>query len=77
LRLPERGQGISWPRSHTHDTRRIAATTWAVHEPFNAAGVKDLLGDRSDRVIAQHYNFAGGIEASRKMANVLVSLKKA
>jgi integrase len=58
-----------------HDTRRIAATTWAVHDPVNAAGVKDLLGDRSDGVIAHHYNLASGIEASRKMANVVGKLK--
>ena len=49
-----------------HDTRRIAATTWAVHDPVNAAGAKDLLGDRSDRVFEQHYNLANGIQASRQ-----------
>lgn len=54
-----------------HDTRRIAATTWAVHDPVNAAGAKDLLGDRSDRVLAQHYNLASGIEASRRMAEIV------
>ena len=53
-----------------HDVRRIGVTTWAVHDPVNAAGAKDLLGDRSDRVIARHYNLASGIEASRQMARV-------
>jgi hypothetical protein len=28
-----------------------------------------------DRIIAQHYNFAGGIQVSRKMSNVQVNLK--
>lgn len=60
-----------------HDTRRIAATTWAIHDPVNAAGAKDLLGDRSDRVFQQHYNLANGIQASRAMADVLRRLKKA
>jgi hypothetical protein len=59
-----------------HDTRRIAATTWAVHDPVNAAGAKDLLGDRSDRVFAQNYNLASGIEASRAMAGIVVRLKR-
>jgi integrase/recombinase XerD len=59
-----------------HDARRIAATTWAVHDPVNAAGAKDLLGDRSDRVFAQHYNLASGIEASRAMADIVAVLKK-
>lgn len=54
-----------------HDTRRIGATTWAVHDPVNAAGAKDLLGDRSDRVFAQHYNLANGVEASRRMAEIV------
>jgi hypothetical protein len=53
------------------DTRRIGATTWAVHDPVNAAGAKDLLGDRSDRVFAQHYNLANGVEASRRMAEIV------
>lgn len=60
-----------------HDARRIAATTWVVHDPANAAGAKDLLGDRSDRVFAQHYNLASGIEASRKMAQIVSVLKLA
>ncbi|WP_421693940.1 hypothetical protein [Aestuariivirga sp.] len=51
-----------------HDTRRIAATTWAIHDPVNFAGAKDLLADRTDRVIAENYNLASGIEASRRMA---------
>lgn len=59
-----------------HDTRRIAATTWAVHDPVNAAGAKDLLGDRSDRVLAQHYNLATGIEASRKMSEIVAQLRQ-
>ena len=59
-----------------HDTRRIAATTWAIHDPVNAAGAKDLLGDRSDRVFEQHYNLASGIEASRAMSDFLERLKK-
>lgn len=58
-----------------HDTRRIAATTWAVHDPVNAAGAKDLLGDRSDRVFEQHYNLANGIQASRVMSDILERLK--
>ena len=58
-----------------HDTRRIAVTTWAVHDPVNAAGARDLLGDRSERTIAQHYNLASGIEASRAMAGGVAKLK--
>ncbi|WP_146255994.1 hypothetical protein [Aestuariivirga litoralis] len=58
-----------------HDTRRIGVTTWAVHDPVNAAGARDLLGDRSDRILAQHYNLASGIQASRNMAKVIGSLK--
>jgi integrase len=58
-----------------HDVRRVGVTTWAVHDPVNAAGAKDLLGDRSDRVIAQHYNLANGVEASRRMADLLQKLK--
>jgi integrase len=54
-----------------HDVRRIGVTTWAVHDPANAAGAKDILGDRSDRVVAQHYNLANGVEASRRMAEIL------
>ena len=42
---------------------------------LNAAGAKDLLGDRSDRVVAQHYNLASGVEASRRMATVVSRLK--
>ena len=59
-----------------HDTRRIAATTWTVHDPVNAAGAKDLLGDRSDRVFEQHYNLASGIEASRKMSEIVARLSQ-
>lgn len=59
-----------------HDVRRIGLTTWAVHDPVNAAGAKDLLGDRSDRVIAEHYNLASGIEASRAMARAVEELKR-
>jgi len=58
-----------------HDVRQIGLTTWAVHDPLNAAGAKDLLGDRSDRVVAQHYNLASGVEASRRMATVVSRLK--
>jgi integrase/recombinase XerD len=58
-----------------HDARRVGATTWAMHDPVNARGAKDLLGDRSDRVFAQHYNLANGIEASRRMAKLLSGLK--
>jgi hypothetical protein len=59
-----------------HDTRRIAATTWAIHDPVNAAGAKDLLGDRSDRVFDNHYNLASGIEASRNMSAIVAQLKQ-
>lgn len=59
-----------------HDTRRIGATTWAIYDPVNAAGAKDLLGDRSDSVFTQHYNLADGIEASRRMAEVLRTAAK-
>jgi hypothetical protein len=46
-----------------------------VHDPANAAGAKDLLGDRSNRVAAQHYNLANGVEASRAMAFLIGDLK--
>jgi len=59
------------PHLTLRDTRRIGATTWAVHDPLYAAGAKDLLGDRCDRVFAQHYNLANGVEASRRMAEVV------
>lgn len=58
-----------------HDLRRIGVTTWAVHDPVNAAGANDLLGDRSDRIVEQHYNVASGIEASRAMARMVGDLK--
>lgn len=58
-----------------HDTRRIGATTWAVYDPVNAAGAKALLGDRSDRIFTNHYNLANGIEASRKMSDVIAGLR--
>jgi integrase len=67
--------GLLNARLTLHDTRRIAATTWAVHDPANAAGAKDLLGDRSDRVFARHYNLASGIEASRAMAGIVRKLR--
>lgn len=59
-----------------HDTRRISATTWAIHDPANVAGAKDLLGDRSDRVFACHYNLASGIDASRLLAQINHRLKR-
>jgi hypothetical protein len=68
-------------RSHAvhltlQDTGRIGATTWAVHDPVNAAGAKDLLGDRSDRVFAPRYNLANGVEASRRMAALFGELRR-
>ena len=60
-----------------HDVRRVGVTTWCVHDPANAAGAKDLLADRSDRVIAQHDNLANGIKASRNMAEILNTLRRA
>mgnify|MGYP002375914785 CR=1 FL=1 len=60
-----------------HDARRVGVTTWCVHDPVNAAGAKDLLADRSNRVIAQHYNLANGIKASRSMAEILITLRQA
>ena len=48
-------------------------TTW--EEPVNAAGARDLLGDRSDRVVEQHHNLASGVEASRRIAKLLALLK--
>lgn len=58
-----------------HDVRRIGVTTWVVHDPENAAGAKDLLGDRSDRVITDHYNLANGVDASRRMTGLIGRLK--
>ena len=34
-----------------HDVRSIGVTTWVIHDPLNAGGAKDLLGDRSKHVI--------------------------
>lgn len=45
-----------------------ATTTWAIHDPVNVAGAKDLLGGRSERIFYAHYNLESGIEASRAMA---------
>ena len=51
-------------------------TTWSVHDPANAAGAKDLLGDRSERVITKHYNLASRVDASRRMTRVITNLKR-
>ncbi|HYM98843.1 MAG TPA: hypothetical protein VET25_03805 [Aestuariivirgaceae bacterium] len=51
-----------------HDVRRIGVTTWALEEPETAGGAKDLVGDKSDSVVAIHYNRAGSFQASPEMA---------
>ena len=58
-----------------HDARRIGVTTWAIEDPETVGGARDLLGDKSAAVIAKHYNQAGSIEASRKMATLIEKLK--
>ncbi len=58
-----------------HDTRRISATTGR-STILSMRRAKDLRGDRSDRVYDQHYNLAGGVEASRKMAAAIARLKR-
>lgn len=59
-----------------HDSRRITITTWALESPATAGGAKDLLGDKSTTVIANHYNRAGAIKASREMAELIERRKR-
>jgi hypothetical protein len=59
-----------------HDFRRIAATSIAIYDPRNVASASQLLGHMTERVIG-HYNRAGGVVASRRMAMLIEGARKA
>jgi integrase len=59
-----------------HDARRIIATSIPVFDPANAAVGSQLLGHVSDRVTERHYNRARGVEASRRMSELISSIRK-
>jgi len=59
-----------------HDVRRIIATSIPVFDPANAAVGSQLLGHVSDRVTERHYNRARGVEASRRMSELISSIRK-
>jgi integrase len=59
-----------------HDFRRIAATSIAIYDPRNVASASQLLGHITESVIG-HYNRAGGIVASRRMAMLIEAARKA
>ncbi len=64
-------------------TIRCCPTGWSIELPGTlvkngeplSAELPSWIGDRSDRVIVQNYNLAGGIEASRASAAVVDQLR--
>ena len=59
-----------------HDFRRIAATSIAIYDPRNVASASQLLGHMTEDVIS-HYNRAGGVMASRRMAMLIEAAREA
>jgi integrase len=59
-----------------HDARRIIATSIAVFDPANAATASQVLGHVNERVTERHYNQAKGVEASRRMTELISSMRK-
>jgi integrase len=59
-----------------HDARRILATSIAVFDPGNAAAASQALGHVNERVTERHYNQAKGVEASRRMTELIASIRK-
>jgi integrase len=59
-----------------HDARRIIATSIASWDPANAAAASQALGHVNEKVTEGHYNLASGIQASRKMAALISSMRK-
>lgn len=62
-------------RVRLHDVRAIAATTWSIEEPVGSVAARDLLGNRSSRVVEQHCNRAPAINASRVLAEINRKMK--
>jgi integrase len=58
-----------------HDTRDVAATTWALAAPSQIGISRDLLSHSHLRTTGKHYNRAKGVEASRAYAK-LIQIKK-
>jgi integrase len=59
-----------------HDARRIIATSIPVFDPANAAAASQVLGHVNERVTERHYNQAKGVEASRRMTELISSMRK-
>jgi integrase len=59
-----------------HDARRIIATSIPAFDPANAAAASQVLGHINERVTERHYNQAKGVEASRRMTELISSIRK-
>jgi hypothetical protein len=68
--------GRTGKRITLHDLRRIAATTIALYDPKNATAGSDLLGHRKSEITYAFYNRASSIEATRTMAQLVMSIRK-
>ena len=59
-----------------HDARRIIATSIPAFDPPNAAMASQVLGHLNERVTERHYNQGRGVEASRRMTELISSMRK-
>jgi hypothetical protein len=58
------------------DSRRIIATSIPVFDPSNAAAASQVLGHLNERITERHYNQARGVEASRRMTELIASIRR-
>jgi integrase len=59
-----------------HRFRHAAASFWAIQDPANVRGAKDLLGQSTFGVTEKHYIMAQSRLAGRSLARIVDSLRK-